>query len=90
MSRTKGALTLACLVLAIGCGGRDTYRPFYYPDRNNLVIYTRGHAFDSLAEARQWVEDQARQRRDTDWDYEIGLNCRPSSGDIEICEETLE
>ena len=51
-------------VQILGCGRADTYRPVYYPDGGNLSAYTRGPAFENLAQARQWVEDQNRQRQD--------------------------
>ena len=62
----------------------------YYPDRNDLSTYARGPAFDNLAQARQWAEDQNGQRLDPNSTYEVGKNCRPfESSDIEVCEETL-
>lgn len=68
----------------------DTYRPVYYPDKNNLANYIRGPEVTTLDEARDWVYERNRIRGDIDWDYEIGKNCKPSKyGDIEICEETL-
>jgi len=84
------AFLLAGAISIFGCGRGDAYRPVYYPDRNELSAYTRGPAFDNLPQARQWAEDQQRQRRDQNWTYEIGKNCRPfENGDIEVCEETL-
>jgi hypothetical protein len=69
----------------------DTYRPVYYPDKNNLTQYIKGPKFSSLDEAREWIYQQSGARQDEDWDYEIGKNCKPSKySDIEICEETLE
>lgn len=84
-------LALCTVALAVSaCTEKDTYRPVYYPDEGNLTIYTRGPAFDNLAQARQWAEDQHRQRRDPNWTYEIGKNCKPfRDTDIEVCEETL-
>ena len=58
---------------------------------SNLSAYTRGPAFENLAQARQWVEDQNRQRQDPNWTYEIGKNCRPfEDTDIEVCDETVD
>ena len=91
---TRAAIIALCLLLlaALACAKKDTYRPIYYPDKGNLTFYTRGPAFDNLAQARQWAEDQHRQRRDPNWDYEVGKNCRPlrAESDIEVCEETLK
>lgn len=85
------AVFLAGAISIIGCARGDTYRPVYYPDRSDLSTYTRGPAFDNLAQARQWAEDRNRQRRDPNWTYEVGKNCRPlESSDIEVCEETLQ
>ena len=71
---------------------KKVYHPIYYPDKNNLTVYTRGPSVENLAQARQWVQDQHGQRRDPDWDYEVGVNCRPLSddSDMEICQETLK
>ena len=81
---------LAALSLP-GCGSPDTFRPIYYPAASNLLEYTRGPSFDNLAQARQWVEDQGRQRGDPNSTYEIGKNCRPfGDSDVEVCEETLQ
>jgi hypothetical protein len=91
MARVTIAVLCALTLIALACGKRDTYRPVYYPDKGDLTIYTRGPAFDNLAQARQWAQDQQKQRRDPDWDYEVGKNCRPlrADSDIEVCEETL-
>ena len=81
---------LIVAVVLAGCGNQDTYRPVYYPDRNDLSVYARGPTFDNLAQAKQWAEDQHRQSQDPRWTYEIGKNCRPfENSDIEVCEETV-
>lgn len=68
----------------------DTFRPIYYPDKNDLTEYIRGPKFSTLENAREWVYEQNRQRGDKNWDYEIGKNPKSSKyGDIEICEKTL-
>jgi hypothetical protein len=72
-------------------GRRDTYRPIYYPDRNNLTEYIKGPKFSSIEDAREWVYEKNEQRRDQNWDYEIGKDPKLSKyADIEICEETLQ
>jgi len=77
-------------ILIAGCGRADTYRPVYYPDRSELSVCSRGPAFDNLTQARQWAQDQHRQRGDLNWTYEVGKNCRPfENSDIEVCEESL-
>lgn len=82
--------TLAVLLL-LGCDEPDTYRPIYYPTSSNLLEYTRGPSFDNVAQARQWIEDQKRQRGDPNSTYEIGKNCRPfADSDVEVCEETIQ
>jgi hypothetical protein len=88
------SLLSACVLIGTvvleGCRKPDTYRPVYYPDKDNLSIYSRGPSFDGLAQARQWAEDQRRQRRDANWTYEVGKNCRPfQDSDLEVCEETV-
>ena len=93
--RTLPIVTLMIVAVGfvqiLGCGRADTYRPVYYPDGGNLSVYTRGPALENLAQARQWVEDQNRQRQDPNWTYEIGKNCRPfEDTDIEVCEETVD
>ena len=83
------ALCTAALIVS-SCSMKGTYRPVYYPDSGNLTNTTRGPTFDNLAQARQWAEDQRRQRRDPNWTYEIGKNCKPfQDTDMEVCEETL-
>jgi hypothetical protein len=73
-----------------GCKKSDIYRPYYYPDKNDLTKYIKGPDFSSLEEAREWVHELNKQRGDRQWDYEIGKNPRPSKyGDVEICEDTL-
>ena len=84
-------LLVAFMISPFACVKQDTYRPVYYPDNDNLSVYTRGPKFDNIAQARQWANDQHRQRRDANWTYEIGKNCKPfKDSDIEICEETLK
>lgn len=94
MTRFKLAVLVLCTITLIAsfCAKKDTYRPVYYPGKNNLTIYTRGPTFDNLAQARQWAEDHHRQRGDLNWTYEIGKNCKPfgKDSDIEICEETFQ
>jgi hypothetical protein len=91
MGRAAIAALFMLALTALACGKKDTYRPIYYPDRSNLTVYTRGPTFDNLAQARQWAQDQHQQRRDPNWDYEVGKNCRPlrDDSDMEVCEETL-
>lgn len=73
------------------CKKSDSFRPVYYPSQNDLTVYTRGPSFDNKEQAKQWAEDQHRQRRDLGWTYEIGKNCRPlQDSDMEVCEETLQ
>jgi len=89
--KKAGVIIVVVLLFIGGCWRKDTYRPIYYPDRNDLTKYVKGPEFFSLDEAREWVYEQKGIREDTNWDYEIGKNCKPSKyGDIEICEETLE
>ena len=79
------------LLNVLACSKPDSYRPVYYPDQQNLSVYTRGPTFDNVAQARQWAEDQHRQRRDPNWTYEIGKNCKPfENSDIDVCEATLK
>jgi hypothetical protein len=88
--RSRMAHCFPVTVVAGACG-KDTYRPVYYPNKDNLADYTRGPSFANLAQARQWIEDQHARRRDTNWDHEIGKNCRPyQDTDVEICKETLK
>jgi hypothetical protein len=87
---TKSICALVAVALSFGCSKPDSYRPVYYPSAADLTTYTRGPAFDNLAEARQWVKDQRRQRQDVGATYEIGKNCHPfQDTDIEVCKETL-
>jgi hypothetical protein len=77
-------------LLFVACG-RDTYQPFYYPNRSDLTRYTRGPVCDGAAEARLWIREQAAQRRDSEWDHEIGKNCQPQRDtDLLICEDTFK
>ena len=90
MIRSIVGTLCAVTLIAIACTKQDTYRPVYYPNKDNLTVYSRGPAFDNLAQAKQWTQDQNRQRRDQNWTYEIGKNCKPfEDSDIEVCEETL-
>lgn len=76
------------LILLAGC--KKTYEPVYYPNKNNLTEYIEGPKFTSVEEAREWVYEVNRLKGDHDWDYEIGVNCKPSKyGDIKICEDTI-
>jgi len=77
------------LILLTGC--KKTYEPVYYPNKNDLTEYIEGPKFSSVEEARAWVNKVNRLKCDLDWDYEIGVNCKPSKyGDIQICEETIK
>ena len=91
--RAKSTVLILSFLMFTGaaCARKDTYRPIYYPDKDNLTVYTRGPAFDNLTQARQWARDQHQQRGDSNWDYEVGLNCRPfdKDTDLEVCKETL-
>ena len=90
---TRWTLSAFVIVLAanLSACAADTYRPFYYPDAADLTVYTRGPVCDNLAQARQWAEDQHRQRQDASWTYEIGRNCKPlDDTDMVICQETVK
>ena len=88
----KKAITIILVGLLFigGCWKKDIYRPYYYPDKDDLTKYIKGPDFSSPEEAREWIYEQNEIRGDQSWDYEIGKNPKPSKyGDIEICEETL-
>ena len=85
------------LILMTGCkktieGPKFTsYEPVYYPNKDDLTEYIEGPKFASVEGARAWVNKVNRLMGDRDWDYEIGVNCKPSKyGDIRICEETIK
>ena len=77
------------LIFLTGC--KKTYEPVYYPNKHRLTEYIKGPKFTSVEEARAWVNKVNRLMGDRDWDYEIGVNCKPSKyGDIQICEDTIK
>ena len=89
--RRVTSLSAIAAIVLLGCEPRDTFRHVFYPNRGDLTIYTRGPSFDNLAQARQWVSDHRRRRRNEYSTYEIGKNCEPfGDSDIEVCEETLK
>jgi hypothetical protein len=89
--RSARAFTATVTISALAGCTPDSFRPIYYPNAGDLLTYTRGPQLDNLAQARQWAQDQAEQRRDANWDYEVGVNCRPFSdeSDLEVCEDTV-
>ena len=77
------------LILLAGC--KKTYEPVYYPDKHNLTKYIEGPKFTSVEEARAWVYKVNEFMGDSDWDYEIGVNCKTSKyGDVQVCEDTIK
>jgi hypothetical protein len=90
-ARGRVAISAGVALLLCTACGQDSYRPIYYPNGADLTKYTRGPFCTNAAQARQWAKDQAEQRRDPDWTYEIGKNCKPyGDTDIEICAETFK
>jgi hypothetical protein len=69
---------------------RDTWIGFYYPDRDNLFLYTQSPEFDSLEECRQWVDTQIYiyNPSDNNYDYECGRNCKLQENGLYLCKET--
>ena len=65
-------------LLAVACG-RNIYQPLYCPNRSDLTSYTRGPVCDAEARARCWIRQHAAERRDAEWDQEIGKNCQRSA-----------
>ncbi len=50
-----------------------------------------GPVFYSAEKAREWIFEQKNNRSDTNWDYEIGVNCKPfKNTDVKVCEETIK
>jgi hypothetical protein len=75
-------------LLAVACG-RNIYQPLYCPNRSDLTSYTRGLLCDTEARARCWLRQHAAERRDAEWDQEIGKNCQAQRDtDLLICDDT--
>ena len=89
-SMYRGALVVVFLLA--GCS-RDEWTGVVYPDRNNLLEYTRLAPNTSLEACREAVRRHAAAAG-WDWerlDYECGLNCKPYTlgSDLHVCEKTL-
>ena len=88
----KLKLIIVCSIFSIFFAGcKKAYEPVYYPNKNDLTEYIEGPKYTSLEEARTWVNKVNKFTGDRDWDYEIGVNCKPSKyGEIQVCEETIK
>ncbi len=71
---------------------KDKFIGFYYPDINNLTNDIQSPTvFDSLDSCRNWVYSIAGSRKDENYDYECGKNCKLQNGQKPyVCEETLD
>jgi hypothetical protein len=55
------------------------------------LTYKQSPELDSLEQCREWVENVSGGRKDADFDYECGKDCKLSqTGDSYICDETLK
>ena len=61
----------------------------YFPNCLDLTSYTRGPVCDTEAGARWWIRQHAAERRDAEWDQEIGKNCQAQRDTaLLICDDT--
>ena len=69
---------------------KDNWTGFYYPDRNNLFLFTQSPEFSSLEECRDWVNTQIYiyNPYDLNYDYECGKNCKLQESGLYLCDET--
>jgi len=71
----------------------ENWQPVYYPNTENLSIYSYGPVLDTLEQCRGWInaESMKRSQEFGEFDYECGLNCKYDMiYDLQICEETLQ
>ena len=85
-------LIVAGVVFLFNLFKKDQYIGFYYPDAGNLINDIQSPTtFDSIDVCRNWIYSVANDRKDGNYDYECGKNCKLQNGQKPyICEETLE
>jgi hypothetical protein len=84
-------LAASALIIMFLQGCKTIYRPYYYPNKNDLTICIKGPDLSSADEARSWINALHDKRKDENWDYEIGKNPRPyENTDLDICSETFK
>ena len=77
---------LATLLLQ-GCS--DRWESFVYPNRNDLTVHINGGQWSTLEDCRNasllGLRVAGRLEIGT---YECGLNCKPFTEDMKMCEKT--
>jgi hypothetical protein len=69
----------------------DTWKGFYYPNKEDLTADIQSPIFDTLDQCREWVNTQVyKHNPNGGYDYECGKNCRfKSEYGVEVCKETV-
>ncbi len=84
---------LLALAFAGGLAACDGQRPWesvlaiYYPNAPDLTVFEQMEV-SSVEDCRVWAAFRAEAQNDTQWDYECGIGCEPSTLDMQICRVT--
>ncbi len=85
-----GVVVLVGFVAFNLLGNDDSMTLYYYPEAPSLSTLQE-HEVDSLEECRDLAESLSVRDDRPDYDYECGVNCKPSDyGSVNICDKTLE
>jgi hypothetical protein len=86
----KAPIILYLLAFLQGCGSDLRWTGFVYPDSPDLSKAEFVGNFESLEACRDAAKSyiQMLPNANRSADYECGLNCRPFSQDLNICDKT--
>lgn len=80
---------LGTMLVTMLLRSEDNWSGVIYPDRGDLIDYTRIGEFESLEACRNAALSRLELLQKLDeGDYECGLNCEPGLSGLQICEET--
>ena len=78
IERTFAVVAVISCMLLVGCSGKEEWRGFLYPNRDDLTTHVEIGTFGSLEQCRDAV--RANKAYSENADYECGLNCRDELG----------
>lgn len=88
----KHLLLIPVLFVLVGCNNPDNWTAFYYPQKDDLSIYTKQSGLIDFEACRDYIWNLSEERdADGEYDYECGKNCELDLAlETYICEETIK
>jgi hypothetical protein len=83
----KKILLISSIILIVSWCTNSNYIWYYYPDKNDLLVYEESWKLNSIEECRNWVDSQ--WYNEYVWDYECWYKCKFNSDYwMNICKTT--